>query len=306
MRSIQEVGVEVLGGQPKTFYVWVGTEYGIKEKYLSVLTAHYKEFCEVDTVSAVMNIMRTRRLIPLEPCLYIVRYDESFIASLDDHTAADIAQTNIRGTVVCIYESEKAAKKLDKYLPDYTVSIDPVDRRFVQKYLSSDFPQVCDRFLSFAATYANSYSHARNMTRCVQAMPQDKVTTLSDAELSALFGINVEFSESAFIAAIIRRDLRCIHRLISLYSGTKDELIYMYMRALIDIEKYKVRRNAEPALQPHIAAWTLENIYNLFSIAYDGLKSVRAGRQDPSILLDILCSLLVLSKVPTQEELQWT
>lgn len=41
MISIQDVGKQILSGCPSTFYVMVGTEYGVKCRYIQSLTNHY-------------------------------------------------------------------------------------------------------------------------------------------------------------------------------------------------------------------------------------------------------------------------
>ena len=41
MRTIQEVGTEILTGTPAKMYVMIGQEYGIKMKYIKILANHY-------------------------------------------------------------------------------------------------------------------------------------------------------------------------------------------------------------------------------------------------------------------------
>ena len=41
MLSVQDVGTQILGGNPGKFYVLCGTEYGIKKKYIDVLNSYY-------------------------------------------------------------------------------------------------------------------------------------------------------------------------------------------------------------------------------------------------------------------------
>ena len=84
MLTIQEAGSQILKGNPGKFYVFVGTEYGIKEKYLLHLVKHYGNVKEVESVKAVMDLMTKKHLIPLEPAVYIIRYDED-----NDHYRGD-------------------------------------------------------------------------------------------------------------------------------------------------------------------------------------------------------------------------
>ena len=111
MLTIQEVGTEILGNTPKKFYIFGGTEYGIKCKYIDIMKEHYGKFKECQSVNEIIKLMSTRHFIPLEPTLYIIRYDEEFLSSLSDDTEKQIDKLNIVGTVVCIYELDKHVVK---------------------------------------------------------------------------------------------------------------------------------------------------------------------------------------------------
>ena len=166
MRSIQEVGSEILNNIPDKFYAFTGSEYGIKRKYIEILSNFYKgSVIEADSVVDILNMMSTKRIIPLVPSLYVVRYDDSFISYLDSNTSNKIKRCNIIGTVVCLYETSKDENRLEKYIPDYTVSISSVSSRFVFKYLKSDFPSIPDRLVEFSAKYCDNYSHAYNVCK---------------------------------------------------------------------------------------------------------------------------------------------
>ena len=73
MATIQEVGREILSGQPSKFYVFCGSEYGLKEAYIDKLKAVYPSYKEADTVASVLAQMEGVHLIPLQPTLYIIR-----------------------------------------------------------------------------------------------------------------------------------------------------------------------------------------------------------------------------------------
>ena len=49
MRNIQDVGTEILQNTPKKFYIFVGEEYGIKMKYIEILSKHFG--CRILTAS---------------------------------------------------------------------------------------------------------------------------------------------------------------------------------------------------------------------------------------------------------------
>ena len=108
MATIQEVGLQILQGTPGQFYVFCGTEYGVKLRYIDILTKHYNGNCvNASSVNEVLNLMRKKRLIPLDPTVYVVRYDDEFLSSLSDKTGDEIAHTNIAGTLVCIRSTRR-------------------------------------------------------------------------------------------------------------------------------------------------------------------------------------------------------
>lgn len=146
MKSIQEAGKEILTNNPSKMYVFTGEEYGIKKRYLSILSSYYGSSKEYEKVEDVLSIFRSKRLIKLQPCLYIVRYDEDFIKSLNDRSENDIRKLNICGTIVLLYENSKQSSKLEKYLPSYTTSVDSVNINFMVKYILSEF-KTCQRKL---------------------------------------------------------------------------------------------------------------------------------------------------------------
>ena len=84
MLSIQEVGTEILTHNPRKLYIMVGQEYGIKTKYIDILAEHYGRKEECLSMSSIIDIMNTKHIIPLQPAVYVVRYDDSFITDLSD------------------------------------------------------------------------------------------------------------------------------------------------------------------------------------------------------------------------------
>lgn len=306
MISIQELGSQILSHNPISFYVWVGSEYGIKSRYLDLLKEHYGTMLECPTVSSILSMMHTRHLIPLEPTLYVVRYDDEFISSLNEHVAKDIASTSIIGTIVCIYESDKAKTKCEKYLPNNVTSIDAVDPKFVTKYLISEFPDVPNSVAQFASLNSVNYSHARNMTRCISMLPTAYLAKLSNDELSSLFLVNRKFDESTFVSSIIRRDATSLCLLAETYDGQPDDLIYLMLRTALDLEKYKLRRPSDSVLITQVARWTMKDIYNIFGHCYAALKQIRSIASDAKPILTYLFSLLRFQSIPSLEDISWS
>lgn len=305
MISIQEAGKEILTHSPRPFYVWVGPEYGIKEKYLAMLSECYSSTRDVDSVAEVLSLMKTKHMIPLEPCLYVVRYDDAFVASLSDKTGQKIQSTHIIGTIVCIYESDKQANKLEKYLPEFTVHIDSVDPRFVYKYLHSEFPTVCDRFLRFASTHATNYSHARNMTRCASCLDQKMLDESDDDTLSSLFATSIDFSEKQFQMHIACRHSSYLISNLEKYSNSLDNMLYSILRTMVEMEKALSTSYGQSDFREYNKYWRMEDVYNMFMITYHVLKVSRSQSVDIENLVVFLLSLLSFDKIPTIGELQW-
>ena len=107
--------------------------------------------------------MQKKHIIPIQPKLYVIRYDDNFISSLDAQSEYTIKNLNIIGTVVCIYEDDKHQSKLDKYLSNYTVQIPSVDIRFMTKYLHDDFPKLSDNVIDIVCNITSNYNIAYNM-----------------------------------------------------------------------------------------------------------------------------------------------
>ena len=82
MISIQDLGLSIMSDAPKSFYIVGGQEYGIKDKYIDHLTKFYGKKEEYPSVEDLVNFLSIKHLIPLEPTLYVIRYDESFVSSV--------------------------------------------------------------------------------------------------------------------------------------------------------------------------------------------------------------------------------
>lgn len=303
MRTIQEVGMEVLGGHPAPLYFFVGEEYGIKERYMDIIANHYGGKRQVyPKVADLFKFMRSRHLIPPEPQLYIVRYDEDFIASINDTTKSDIAKLKIIGTIVCLYENSKSANKLDKYLGSYTVSIDKVADRFVAGYLKGDFPDLSDRFINLAVRHSANYGQAKNVCRAISAGRPSSFTTMSDDEILDLFGFDKLSTENELKLAVAARDfVRCVS-IIDSFSGEMDALVYAILSTMIELEKIHGKKYSDSQLAPHSSRWKLKDIYYMFMNSYNVLLQMRSlSISDTKSVVVSLLALLPYSSIPSQE-----
>ena len=180
MLSIQDVGKEILTGNPRSFYAMTGPEYGIKATYISKLEELYGKKVESKTVEELIKFSSVKHLFPPKPAVYVVRYDEEFIQSLTDRTQSQIDSLVVPGCIICIYESSKHESKLSKYLPNSTVHINLVDGKFVRRYLHTDFPNLPDRLIDSAAHISNDYGHAKNIARSMSNASVSNIFDKSD------------------------------------------------------------------------------------------------------------------------------
>lgn len=302
MRSIQDVGQEILTGNPAKLYVMLGTEYGIKEKYIEILTNHYGEKAEAESLNDILKFMRTKHLIPPKPTLYVVRYDEDFLSTLNDKTQLEIHNTKIIGTIVCLYEQSKHSTKVDKYLPDYTVSIDGVTDTFVKTYLRQDFPHIPDRFVNVAVASADNYNQARNMCRCMTAVPAETLHRLRDDELANLFGCVDTSTELQFRKGVAARNFKYLMSVIDSFDGDVDSMMYNILSTMVELDKCMDKPQASSDIREYVKSWTREDVYYMFMNTYAEIKKLRSTSiADPKNNLIYLIGLLQFAKIPAPE-----
>lgn len=297
MRTINDVGKEILSGNPKGFYVFLGPEYGIKMRYIDSLKEHYGEYKEYEYVDDVLKIFNTRHLIPLKPILYIVRYDEEFVSKLSEKVKQTIDRTNCIGTLVCIYENEKQAQKLDKYIGNYCVNIDPVNPKFVEKYLHQEFSGVPDRLVKLATKISTDYGQARNICKSIKAANMSKLNNLTDAEISNLFGYDATSSESNLRRGIAARNFNYLCSEMSKIDD-KSTIYYTILQTMIDLDRIKDNRYYQSDIKEYEKKWTRPDIYYMFNHTYEMLKKSRLLSFDIEDSLVYLFSLLAFQSIP--------
>lgn len=305
MRSIQDIGSEILNDTPKAFYIFGGTEYGIKKKYLSILSKHYNDdVVDGSTMKELIGMMSVKRIIPLAPKLYIVRYDEGFITDLNESLANKIKSLNIIGTIVCLYESDKHITKLDKFLGDYLVRIDNVSTQFKVKYLHSDFPKLPDRLINLAAQYGDNYGDAQNICVCMSQVPPEDLFALSDVDMMKLFGKSDTVSEDAIKLGIASRNFKYLVNLLDNYSDL-ESVYYTILATMLELEKVITSKYAESSLREYAKRWTEQNVYNMFMNTYEALKRSRSSLSaDTKNTLLYLFSLLKFEVIPSFESME--
>lgn len=301
MRTIQEVGTEILNNTPGKFYIFCGSEYGIKCKYLDILKKHYGTMTEYESVESLLNLMSTQRFIPLEPALYVVRYDLDFLSSLSDASAKEIDSANIIGTIVCIYELSKHTSKLDKYLPNYTVMITEVSRNFKIKYLKSDFPQLPDRLINISAEYATDYYEAYGICKSMSTVDPDRLLSMSDFAILELFGKTTKYTEADIRRNIASKNFTYLVNLLDIYTDSYDTILYTILSTLIELEKIAYAKYSDSILKEYSKFWTVSDIGNMFFHTYEELKKLRTYNTDAKLSLVYLFALLRFKTIPSVE-----
>lgn len=273
--TIQEAGTQILNDNPGKFYIFCGEEYGIKFRYIEKLKQHYKNYAEAETVEEILGLMRKKRLLPLQPKVYVVRYDESFLSSLKDNTADQISKTNIIGTIVCIYEQNKHKTKCNKYLPDYTVTFDAVNPTFIKKYLEKDFPNLPDACLNTAIKLRNDYMGAYHICESMQysGMYVDDTQAMIKA-----FSSTVATEDNSFRYAFAAKNFRMCVNILDEYTGELSSLFYTMLMALIELERVITTPKTKSDLGRYVKAWNFNSVYWAFMHIYDELKQSRSSQ----------------------------
>ena len=298
MATIQEVGTAILSNKPGKLYVFGGEEYGLKCQYIKRMKDHYGSAVECESGEQVLNMFKGKRLIPLTPCVYIVRYDEKFLADMNDKTAAALEALNIIGTVVFIYQAEKDVQKCMKYLPNYTVRIDKVNPAYVAKYLKNDFPALSEAAIKNVISVTSDYNLASNICNCLQYADKGYQNTATPKMIAKAFGYHTASTEQAFKLAIAARDFNTLLALLDEYEEDMHLIFYTVLSTMLELEKLINHKFGDSPLLPYVGSWNVADIYYMFNNAYLLLQQSRKYAVDISDSLVYLFSLLRVSPIP--------
>ena len=302
MLNVQELGIQILGDNPGRFYILGGNEYGIKAKYISILKEKYGNKIECPSVKELIEKLGKKRILPLTPAVYVVRYDESFVSELSKDVVNQVERLKFQGTIICLYEQSKHVTKLDKFFPKYTACIDAVSPQFVTKYLHSDFPGLADRFIDIAVSYSENYNQAKNMCRCMRSVPAESLYDLQDAEIAQMFGCITTSTESQIRIGVASKNFKYLMSVVDNYEGASDILIYTTLQTMIELDKLKDNKYLQSDIREYVKYWTREDIYYMFMNAYAELKKLRpVSSYDVKFSLIYLFGLLNYSKIPAPE-----
>lgn len=303
MRTIQDVGLEIFNHTPAKFYAFLGPEYGIKCRYLDMIAETYKEnVVEADSVQSVVSTMKTKHIVPLQPSLYIVRYDETYLSSLDNASMMKLKDIKMIGTLVMIYQTEKQCSKVEKYLPDISVYVGNVDTKFVEKYLKQDFPNLDNRLVKLAAYCGTDYGHAKNIGGCMNSVPSSEFMSYQDSDICKLFGKVDEVDDKVLQLHIAARDVNFLMSNISKFLENTDNTIYTLMSTMVEFDKIWGNKYSDSPIKKYQKVWSREDVYYMFMHGYHQLRLRRSISVDNENQLITLFSLLSFSPIPSIEE----
>lgn len=297
MLSIQDVGLSILGDTPKKFYILGGSEYGVKEKYIDILVSKIGSVVQYNTVSEVVDMMSKYHIIPLQPHVYVVRYDKNFVSSASKDMASKILSMSIVGVLVLVYEDDKDTNKLDKLFPDNTAMITAIDSKLMAKYLKSDFPELDKQTIEYASKHSANYYQAKNICRCLDCI-KDTVL-LTERQMVSLFDIQESYSNNDLQIAIADRNFNAFVYIAEHYDGDLQNVLYQILRVMIELDKIQNSKYSNSPLKEYSKKWTRADIYWMFNHTYDAIKSLRSGYVVEIIdLITYLGALMGFKNIP--------
>lgn len=302
MISIQTLGLQILNHTPLNFYAFGGTEYGIKMKYIEELSKYYGNKIEIDSVMSILDMFSTKHLIPLKPAVYIARYDDEFALKISEPLAARIKRTNIVGTIVCLYEKGTIISKMNKYLPDNTALIEQVDKRFVKKYLKTDFPKLDDSLVDLSIKASDNYGQAKLMCNCLNKLDQSKIDISDLDTITKLVGYQDISTEKQLRIGIASRNFNYLMKLMETYAGEYDNIFYTIINVMTELDKIKESKYSDSELKPYSNRWTGPDLYYYTMHTYEQLKlSRQISTSDISNSIVYLFGLLGFERIPSIE-----
>ena len=304
MRTIQEVGEEILNLKPKSIYAFLGDDYGIKRFYINKLKEAYNGgFTEISNMNTLLTMLNTRRIIPLKPQLYIIRYDAEFVGALSDKNAKDVINLKITGTVVLIYEDQKHCDKIAKYLPDICVKFDKVSSALITKYLIRDYPKIPNSVIQTIVYKCDDYARCDTICRQLSNLSVSDLSKISDGEIWSMFNISNQYTADQLKQAVIYRDSAYLLRYLDNTPCDIGTLSYIILGALVDIDKSINSKfhNKRGDVRDY---WTVEDVCNMYDITYRFLRMARFENIISDNTLYELVMLLRFMPTPRWEDIE--
>lgn len=275
MLTIQDLGLSIMGDTPKNLYILGGSEYGIKDKYIDILCSKIGPQIQYPDFLSVLDLMTGFRIIPLQPQVYVIRYDKSFFSKLGPALVDKFNSLKIIGVIVLLYEDDADISKLDKYFPNNTAIINAIDAKHMIKYLTQDFPDLDSTTIKYAATKSGNYYQAKNICRCLNCI-KDEIL-LTESQIASLFDLNTYKTEEDIQLAVASRNFRDYILAIENYDGDQTRVLYTILRTMIELDKIMDNKYSDSPLKKYIKDWTRPDIYYMFNHTYRILQSLRHG-----------------------------
>ena len=303
MLTIQELGLSIMGDTPKNLYILGGAEYGIKDKYIDILCSKIGPQIQYPDFLSVLDLMTGFRIIPLQPQVYVIRYDKSFFSKLGPALVDRFNSLKIVGTIVLLYEDDADISKLDKHFPNNTAIINAIDPKHMAKYLSQDFPDLDQTTIKYAATRSCNYYQAKNICRCLNCI-KDEIL-LSEAQIASLFDLNTYKTEEDIQIAVASRNFRDYILAVDNYDGDPARILYTILRTMIELDKIMDNKYTDSPLKKYVKEWTRSDVYYMFNHVYRILQSLRQGiTANMEDILIYIGALFKFQRVPDLEVLQ--
>jgi len=294
--TIQDAGKQILSGNPQSFYVFCGSDYGVKQKYLRLIYQKYGEYVECDTVDAILNRFKAKALFPEKDRLYIVRYDTSFLSTVSDTTQQFIANLDIHGTIVCIYQDSNATSTCMKFLDSYAVEFNPVHSLLIQKYLNSDFPNLDDSIIKNVTESASGYSNAYIICQCIgQCSKQD---AFDSSTIKQVFGCKSTSDDHNIRIGLASKNFAFTMQNIDSYDGDLHSILYTILSTMLELDRVLCNRFYKSEYRKFANNWTKYDIYNMFSQTYQKILDSRDYNLNIYDTLVYLISMIQFQAIP--------
>lgn len=302
MLSIQQAGTEILGNNPGKLYIFCGPEYGIKHKYIEHMKQHYKAYIEMESLTDVIKSFSVKRLIPAQPKLYIVRYDDSFISTLNDKAVSGLNIDKIIGTVVALYDNPKYTSKLDKYYSDNVVQFDKVHPNYIIKYLTQDYPKLSLDVINTVVNLHPDYMTAYNICHCLNMVPEyikGNPRTIN-SEIQCVFSSNAEVKGDKLRYAVAARNVSLCFEILDNTTDDYNGLYYVILSCMLEIEKVLANPKCSSDLKKYAKAWDISSVYWMFQHTFNELeRSRKILKYNTYDGIAYLISLLQYNPIPT-------
>lgn len=276
MIDIREAGTEVfVQHNPRKFYAFCGEEYGVKLRYMSeIIKTHGGKSAVFESVRAVIVMLKADRLFPLEPCTYIIRYDQNFVKCLDDDSEYEIDSLDFDGTIIVLFEDEASLKRCEKWIPKYTVHFENVSPDFIQKYLASDYPSLLGQDYQLSVNIGHSYIGATMVAESLSNLDADYRSGDQRAvsyALSPRFFSNV----AAFRNGVAARNFTFCVQIIDSSEGDLYPFIYGILSTMLEVEKILENPKSKSWCSKYAGNWNIYDAVTVFGNTYRVLKDSR-------------------------------